>query len=243
MIILTVGMPRAGSGWHYNLTKALMATTGAADAQDIRQRFRLQSILTEVNCNIGVLSPRRMAMVMIPSLLGSTFVIKAHSGPTTVASQLIRLGQLKVTYIYRDPRDALLSAYEYGRRAVEKGHPNAFSHLDSIEKAIEFMQEYVDDWSDWISCERCHHVRYEDLKTNYLAETTRLAKFLGLDSSAPDVAQAIQQFQPEKAKTEQQGVHFFKGVSGRFREGLTPAQQEMCWKSYGPTLIKMGYSK
>ncbi|MDK1029824.1 MAG: hypothetical protein QGD96_10935, partial [Anaerolineae bacterium] len=80
MIILSVGMPRAGSGWHYNLIHGLMKTTGSYDAREIREKFRLQNILTEVNCNIGVLSLRRLARVMIPSLLGKTFVIKAHSG-------------------------------------------------------------------------------------------------------------------------------------------------------------------
>ena len=30
MIVLAVGMPRAGSGWHYNLVHDLMKTTGCA---------------------------------------------------------------------------------------------------------------------------------------------------------------------------------------------------------------------
>jgi hypothetical protein len=52
MIVLSVGMPRAGSGWHYNLIHDLMKTTGAVDAHDIREKYGLQRILTEVNCNI-----------------------------------------------------------------------------------------------------------------------------------------------------------------------------------------------
>ena len=60
MIVLSVGMPRAGSVWHYNLVRDLMETTGCADAYDIRKRYRLQKILTEVNCNIGVLSASRL---------------------------------------------------------------------------------------------------------------------------------------------------------------------------------------
>ena len=68
MIVLSVGMPRAGSGWHYNLIHDLMKTTGCADARDIRERYRLQNILTEVNCNIGVLSARRLGLVMLPGV-------------------------------------------------------------------------------------------------------------------------------------------------------------------------------
>ena len=107
MIVLSVGMPRAGSGWHYNLIHDLMKTTGCADAQDIRKKYGLQKILTEVNCNIGVLSPRRLAMVTLPALMGNTFVIKAHAGPSSASRLLASLGLLRITYIYRDPRDAM----------------------------------------------------------------------------------------------------------------------------------------
>src|SRR5690606_24006518 len=100
----------------------------------IREKYRLQKILTEVNCNIGVLSPRRLAMVTLPALMGNTFVIKAHAGPTSTSRLLTNLGLLRITYIYRDPRDAMLSAFDYGQRAHAKGRPNAFSHLSDFEK-------------------------------------------------------------------------------------------------------------
>ena len=138
MIILSVGMPRAGSGWHYNLVHDLMATTGCDDAREIRAKFGLQGILTDVNCNIGVLSVRRLIMVARPSLLGHTFVIKAHSGPTIWARAMIQGGLIRATYIYRDPRDAMLSAHDYGKRVLEKqGRPNAFSHL--TDKLVRFL--------------------------------------------------------------------------------------------------------
>ena len=80
MIVLSVGMPRAGSGWHYNLIHDLIKTTGLADARDIRDKYGLQKILTEVNCNIGVLSVRRLGMVTIPAVLGNTFVLERVGG-------------------------------------------------------------------------------------------------------------------------------------------------------------------
>ena len=101
MIVLSVGMPRAGSGWHYNLIHDLMKTAGAVDAREIRARFGLQKILTEVNCNIGVLSARRLARVAVPALLGNTFVIKAHAGPSASSRLLQKAGLMRVTYIDR----------------------------------------------------------------------------------------------------------------------------------------------
>ena len=241
MIVLAVGMPRAGSGWHYNLTHDLMLTAGATDAREIRRRFRLGRVLTEVNCNIGVLSPARVGAVLIPSVAGNTFTIKLHAGPTPFAQTLIQRGQIRPTYIYRDPRDALLSAYEYGQRARAAGRVNAFSPLDTIEKAIAFIAEYVRYWEMWTALPLVHTVSYESLKTDYAAEATRLAQFLGLDTASAPVRTVIEKYQPEQARKADRGVHFVKGVSGRFRQALSPEQQQLCINTFGETLARMGY--
>lgn len=240
MIILSVGMPRAGSGWHYNLVHDLMKTTGCADARDIRERYRLQRILTEVNCNIGVLSPRRLALVALPALVGNTFVIKAHSGPTSSSRLLQRLDLLRVTYIYRDPRDAMLSAYDYGQRAIKKGRPNAFSHLTDFQKSIDFMMDYVRIWEKWMQEKGVLIARYEDLLTNYDHEVARLVGFLKLNGTAVAVQKVIDSYRPGAAEG-QQGLHFYKGKIGRFRESYSREEQETLKKKLGLFLQRMGY--
>jgi hypothetical protein len=187
MIVLSVGMPRAGSGWHYNVIHDLMATTNCADARDIRERYRLHDILTEVNCNIGVLSLRRLARVTVPALVGNTFVIKAHAGPSAWSRLLEAFGILRVSYIYRDPRDAMLSAFDFGQRALEKGRPNAFSHLTDFEKTLDFMIEYVRIWESWMSEKSALIARYEDLLTDYDNEVNRLVKYLKLNGDQSEV--------------------------------------------------------
>ena len=241
MIVLCVGMPRAGSGWHYNLTHDLMETTGCADARDIRAKFHLERVLTEVNCNIGVLSARRLAMVSVPALLGNTFVIKAHAGPTSASRLLSGAGVLRIAYIYRDPRDAMLSAFNYGQRALSKGRPNAFSHLTDFDQTLAFITDYVRIWEAWT---RQNHVlisRYEDLLTNYEAESARLASYLGLDTRRPAVGKVIENYQPGNVEG-QPGTHFFKGKIGRFRESYSEEQQQALVARLGPFLTQMGYT-
>jgi hypothetical protein len=240
MIVLSVGMPRAGSGWHYNLIHDLMKTTGCVDAREIREKYGLQKILTEVNCNIGVLSLRRLAMVSLPALMGNTFVIKAHAGPTGTSRLLSTLGLLRVTYIYRDPRDAMLSAYDFGQRALAKGRPNAFSHLSDFEKSVEFMMEYARIWERWIREKNVLIARYEDLLTNYDQESARLVDYLKLDGSSPEVRAMIEQYRPG-ANDSQQGLHFYKGRIGRFREAYTEEQKLLLGKKLSPYLPRMGY--
>jgi hypothetical protein len=240
MIVLAVGMPRAGSGWHYNLVHDLMATTGCADAREIRTEFGLQNILTEVNCNIGVLSLRRLFMVLRPALLGHTFVIKAHSAPTVWARALIQGGLMQAFYIYRDPRDAMLSAFDYGRRAVEKGRPNAFSHLTDFKSSVEFISEYVNDWEGWMNIPAVFKTRYEDFLTDYETEAERIARFMGLSLQDEQVQAVIEQYRPGQTQG-QQGTHFFKGQVGRFREHYSAEDQTILAERFGPALKKMGY--
>lgn len=240
MIILSVGMPRAGSGWHYNLINDLMKTTGAVDARLIRERYGLQPILTEVNCNIGVLSARRLAWVTVPALLGNTFVIKAHAGPTSASRLLQRLGLLRITYIYRDPRDAMLSAYEYGQRALNKGRPNAFSHLTDFQKSLDFIMEYVRIWEKWVNEKNVLIARYEDLLMNYDHELTRLVAFLKLNGKKPELQKVIDGYRPG-AGEGQQGLHFYKGKIGRFREFYSAEEQTLLNQKLAPYLARMEY--
>ena len=239
MIILSVGMPRAGSGWHYNLVHDLMKTTGA-EAREIRARYRLERILTEVNCNIGVLSARRLSAVALPALVGNTFAIKAHSGPTSASRLMQRLGLLRITYIYRDPRDAMLSAYEYGQRALKRGRPNAFSHLTDFRKSLDFIMDYVRIGEKWMKERKVLIARYEDLLTNYEHEVARLVSFLRLDASKPEVQNVIDSYRPGAAEG-QQGLHFYKGKIGRFREAYSADEKLILKEKLGPHLKRMGY--
>jgi len=241
MIILSTGMPRAGSGWYYNLTNDLMMAAGYQDGRKIRQRYHLERVLTQVNCNIGALTAKRLIPVLVPSLLGNTFVVKAHAGPTAFAQRLIRGRHLRPAYIYRDPRDAMLSAYEYGQRGLQKGRPNAFSHLTDFESSLAFILEYVKIWEKWIAIEDALHTRYEDLKSDYESEVIRLVDFLKLDGDDPAIKTVIKKYHPERASQGQKGTHFSKGVSGRFREAYSTEEQEILTNELGSYLEKMRY--
>ena len=179
-------------------------------------------------------------MVSVPALAGNDFVIKAHAGPSVSSRLLQRLGMLRITYIYRDPRDAMLSAYDYGQRALQKGRPNAFSHLSDFEKSLDFMMDYVRIWERWMSEKNVLIARYEDLLTDYDSEAKRLVEFLKLDGSRSDVQKVTEHYRPGKSD-EQQGLHFFKGKIGRFRESYTAEQQEVMKDRLGGYLSKMRY--
>jgi hypothetical protein len=234
-------MPRAGSGWYYNLTHDLITASGGQNARQVRKRYHLQKILTEVNCNIGALTVRRLSAVLIPSLLGNTFVIKAHAGPTPFAMSLIRAGWLRSAYIYRDPRDAMLSAFDNGQKALQKGRPNAFSHLVNFETSVTFMQDYVSISEAWLSCNQALHTRYESLVGDYDREADRLVNFLGLNRQSSAIQAVIDRYRPEQARPDQKGLHFNKGIAGRFRKKMSLEQQQVLMETFGDYLQRLGY--
>ncbi len=243
MITLAAGMPRAGSGWHYNLIHDLVVANGGREARLMRTRYHLNWTLTAVNCNIGTLSLPRLLAATVPTLLpGNQYVIKAHAGPTATLRLFMRLRLLRAAYIYRDPRDALLSALEHGEHSRQSGHRNAFTDLTDFERGLAFMQTYVAISQAWIALPGVLVTRYENFIIAYDVEAERIARFLQADPQAQAIQQVINRYRPRQAaQSEQKGLHFRKGKIGRFRDVFNPAQQEACRQAFGSYLDKMGY--
>jgi hypothetical protein len=234
-------MPRAGSGWHYNLVHDLVVAGGGIVSQEVRQRYYLGRILTEINCNIGHLGAHRLLPVMAPVLFGTTYTVKTHSGPTSLSLALIRRGRILVTYIYRDPRAALLSAFEYGQRGLAAGRRNAFSRLTTLEQAAEFIQPYIEISEAWLACEQALYFRYERLVSDYDAEAGRLVRFLGLEDSPERINRVIEKYRPGRGEAAQRGTHFSHGQSERFRAIFTSEELENFTRNFRPYLERRGY--
>jgi hypothetical protein len=242
MLTLAAGIPRAGSGWHYNLIHDLVVAGGGQDARAIRRRFGLAPFLTEVNLNIRVLSPQRLWSVIFPTLFGKSFAIKTHSTPTTTAMRFLKSGRMEVSYIYRDPRAALLSALEYGERARKAGSTNAFSVLENFEDGLTFMQQYLGIWEAWMAVPDIHILRYEDFLGDYEGEAEKLAGFLGADAEDKAVAAVIAKHHPDNKGKARKGQHFQHGEAERFRKVFSEDEMERANQAFAGYLERMGYS-
>lgn len=240
-LFLSVGMPRAGSGWHYNLLHDLVLAGGGQDARQVRRRYHLERLLTEVNCNIRTLRPQRLIPVVLPAYLGSSYAVKTHAGPTGTALSLIRSGRITATYIYRDPRAAMLSAFEYGQGGIQSGRSNAFSDLTSLDEAGAFIERYIEIWAAWQPIEQVLVARYEDLVQAYDQEVQRLVNFLNLQLDDSAFQQVLEKYRPEQGPSGHRGTHFNKGETQRFRQALPPQQLESFTIAFGPALRRMGY--
>jgi hypothetical protein len=218
----------------------LVVASGGENAREIRKKYYLHNFLTEVNCNLSTLRIFRLLPVLIPALLGKRFVIKTHAGPTISSSWLIRNEWISSIYIYRDPRAALLSAYEYGRKANTRNRQNAFSQIKTLDEAGEFMQFYVRIWRAWSKIENVLRVRYEDLIADYPVEFNRLVDHLHLEIEQDQRERVFERYRPEKGDPGRVGTHFSKGEAERYRNVFSPSQLDEFTATFKDELPSMG---
>ena len=84
----------------------------------------------------------------------------------------------------------------------------------------------------WIHLHKVVHKTAQDV--------ARLVQFLKLDGSQPEVRKVVEQYRPG-ANDSQQGLHFYKGRIGRFRESYGAYEQKVMVEKFGSALAKMGY--
>ena len=246
MIFVSAGMQKAGSGWYFNLTNDLLVTAGHQDVRKVRDRYKLHTMLKYYNCNIGRPIWPKMALLAIPHLLGNTFVVKTHAGPTRSLRYLMSHGAARATYIYRDPRDAAVSAYNHGRKLREQGETHSFAKLETMATALLAAADWLHVWDEWTSLGNVLGTRYEDLLADPVGELERLARFLSVKSSRGELVRIAARYQMDGKRKHRDshlglGVHFDRGVTGRYKEVLTEQELALCNEHFAGYLPKMGY--
>lgn len=245
MIVLSVGMQKAGSAWLFNITNDLLIAAGNQDIRVLRERFHLQRFMTKVNCNIDPLKPFNLAFVSVPHWFGNTYVVKTHDSLTPTARWMIERGLMKATYIYRDPRDVALSAFEHGERIRKRGirSQTGFDKLTSMEEAIRFTADLLSIWESWESCEEALLIQYENLRRDTISEVERVSDFLGLDLAKEEIGRIVDRYDREKSPRDlsPSKLHFHKGQAGRWESAMTPSQKALCEELFGEFIPRMGY--
>jgi len=242
VIILSAGLHKSGSAWYFNLTNDLLVAAGHQDVRAIRKRFHLHSILRYQNCVVDEPTLFRLALIAIPHFLGNTFAVKTHSRPSVVIRCLMSLGIMKATYIYRDPRDAAISAYEFGQIIRKRGETHSFANLHSVEEAIRYIKKQLAKWDKWVRCNHVLTIRFEDLLADTVTELKRLAAFLSLNVPGVDLQKIATSYQADQlAPKKTKALHFNIGIPGRFTQVMSREDLELCKKYFGSYLRKMGY--
>jgi hypothetical protein len=58
-----------------------------------------------------------------------------------------------------------------------------------------------------------------------------------------EVKEILEKYRPGQAREAKDGLHFFKGQIGRFREKFSTEEQALLDQAFGPFLDRMGYAR
>lgn len=247
-------MQKSGSGWYIRMANDLMVAAGHDDARRMVEQYPfLLRRLVRRNFDGFIARPHAIRMLALDYICsrGHTFVIKTHRGPSPSVVRLMRLGRLKPLYQYRDPRDVILSAFERGERNRAKGarrsllrlgQYRSFAKLQTMEQAIDWARyRLLPVWEAWQKFDGVLMVRYEDLLADSIGELRRLADFIEFDATDEQLEAIDAHYRRADTRANDPNLHFNKGIAGRFRDALTPAQLARCKDTIGPCIEKMGY--
>lgn len=236
MIVLSASAPRSGSRWYFQMTNELLKAAKQEDIFEVREKYNL-GFLNE-RCHVSrPLYWHKFARLALISAIEGSFIVKTHREPTRSIRSLMRLGIIKTTYVYRDPRNRLLSVLEQGKRSREKGE-GLFEAVETLDDAIEFTKRAYIGWKMWHEVPDVLFVRYEDLMDDALKVMMKTVKFLNLPLGEPTIAEIIKQ---TDAKSGGQNIGFHKG-GNRFREYFSENEQEYINKALEREIVAFGYT-
>ncbi len=161
----------------------------------------------------------------------------------------------KVVYIIRDPRDVLVSYYQYHRTI----HPDYTGSLNDFVMNSDFYpchwDEHVGGWLLNRSHPRLCFVKYEDLKRDPRVEFARVLGEIKADASERDVARAVRRSDfkalralEDKAPTWRrrqtpQYYHCRKGKAGGWRAEMSAEALEVVQSRYARVMQQVGYER
>jgi len=199
--------------------------------------------------------PERDGLLAVEKLIKNRRIFKSHA-PSHLTPWKWLHPETKIIYIMRNPKDALVSFYQH---AIQRSHPQWITpgefcdytgDLDNFFKlfvsgSLPFgdYYEHVAFW--WqLALENPKQilwVNYEDIKTNFLFEVSRMGKFcdLGYDKDTITWVKDETSFNHMK-KTYGNSGHFRKGVIGDWKNHLTQFQCEYLDTKFRQVLEPLG---
>lgn len=223
-----------------------MVEAGHPDNRKIRAEFNLEFMKFD-GCNIQEPTREKLETLTLPPVGNHSFAVKTHFPPNQYVLELLSTGKIKATYIYRDPRDIVISGLDAGRKLRERGIFDRFGKLNTMKEAIDWCYGMVrDNWQRWSNVQGVLYFRYENLVKDTLGELLRLSDYLEIKVKKGAIKKIIDKYDAEnlrKSIKEINKYHFNVGKAGRFREVMTGEELESCNEIFGDYIEKMGYSK
>lgn len=192
----------------------------------------------------GKLDFKTFLILLYVNFVHGDIVLKSHAGPTFFAKLLVNLGLAKVSYSYRDPRDAVLSIIDHGARTrkelIEKGESlegtRGFRHIHNVEDALPEIKKELPKVCAWKKFDGVQLIQYEDFIGNKRDYLTKIAEYLGYNLSKQDLDTIYQKYETSKPQ------NFNKGTKDRYQTEMKPEEIKLCNQAFYDELKEIEYS-
>jgi len=175
-----------------------------------------------------------------------------------------------ILIVWRDGRAILISQYFHSLFKNERGNSRlvdlcradlGFSDYNDVQANLVAFMEYVYEqkrhprfsWPEfankWADCDRCVHVRYEDMRTKPVGELRRIVNELSdvsldIDRTEQIVERCSFERMAGRKAGEENGSSFMrKGVVGDWKNHFNREAREQFHAYSGDALIRLGYER
>ena len=242
VLTLSAGMPKSGTAYTYNLLNQLFIAAGFPDARAIKEKYRLEGVMRWHNNNVDLRLLSLLRLWLISRREGR-FVVKTHEAPMRSLKVLTALGCVRVIYIYRDPRDVLLSAIDHGRKILAAGENHTFASFVEFDRAFAAVQTWLTVWRIYHAMPSVLSLRYEDLVADPVRTLRACERFLDIELTDDARNRILWQYSPENQQIAREHLHLNKAIPFRYRTEMSPEHQRRFRDVLGDTLQAMGYAR
>lgn len=248
MIVVSAGMVKSGSLWFWNMTNDLLSAGGLKKdgLPPVHSPVEDFIKLKYGKVVIGALSFSQLTKATISHFKGYSYPVKTHSAPTLPLILFRPWGHIKVTYVYRDPRDVVLSVLDHAKKAREEDIALNLRDIHTFEEAVDFVKIQLMIWEKWSYMPGTFKARYEEITANTHHMLRKLADYLDLRVSEDQIKTICNRYS-RKEMSKEKGItnktHFNQGTTQRFLNQMDQNQIAHCEHAFHPYLERMGYSK
>ena len=243
MLIINPGMQKSGSAYLYNLINELVVAADGTDAGEVKKKYKLGWLMRQANNNIGRPFFWKLFLLWLISIKEAPFVVKTHSGPTLAVKLFNALGLVKIIYIYRDPRDVMLSAIDHGKRIRAQGESHTFASFTNIDIALKNTANWVKRWERYNKMPGTLMIKYEDLLSKTGSSLAEIAKHLDISrvSYYEELTAIIWKYNKSNNQTNKGSLHLNKAKAFRYKHEMDKQDLEKINNKLGEKIKNMGY--
>ena len=246
MFMIIVNSPaKCGSSYLAKLLQEVVEAAGFRDTRATLEEYGLSAPLVG-HADVDNWTAEIAGKFMIPVLEGKPLVLKTHQCRMPPFERMLLHPNVHMVLLSRDPRDCAVSARDAGvnnRKMGGNGEP--FDNIFTIRDAIEFTNQYLSVFRDWIDDNTVFHARYEDLVSEpaslirNIFEITKNYACLRSSLIEGVVANLKQQIADEANVELRQRIRFNAGTVGRYASEFSDEDTLFGERVFGDVLDRM----